>query len=185
LVELVIADLARLKSGRIFYSGRLYVVEASGSASKARPWGTPPGTKQGSVTFSARSTLARFYPVLERALVLPIFKRADFLIDKQPTAYKFETELDARRVAQLDSDLAINSGLGLQRRYHMAAWLLTDGVNPYRIYRYGSSKAADARYADYCAKHHFVECNWPDDLTLHWKLLFDSVVAAFDDKSER
>ena len=169
--ELVIADLADLEPGRIFYSGRLYVVETTGSASRARPWGTPPGTMKGCVTFSPKSTLARFYPVIERAMVLPILDRADFLIGNLPTAYAFETVQDAQRAAQLDCDLAVRCGLSVQRLRHMAAWLLTDGANPHRLYHYKASSAAAAAYAAYRDKSKFVERTWPDDRTQHWTLL--------------
>lgn len=170
---MMIADLAKLAVGRIFYSGRLYVVEVAGQTSKARVWGTPRGTTQGCVTLSSKSALARSYPVIERALVLPVLKHRDFLHQNRPTAYTFKTEADARRAAQLDNDLAINSGLSVQRVPRIAAWLLTDGANPHRLYHYSQSSAADAEYAAYCAKHNFVECAWPDDKTRHWTLLFD------------
>lgn len=170
--DLEIVELARLRPGRIFYSGRLYIIETSGSSSKARPWGTPPGTRQGCVTLSPKSVLAQFYPVIERAMVLPPLKRSDFLIDGRPTAYSFESEKDAHRAAQLDSDLAANTGLDLQKMSRMAAWLLTDGAKPYRLYHYAGSSAADAACAVYCAKNNFVECSWPDEKTRHWLFLF-------------
>ena len=97
--ELAISDLKNLEPGRIFYSGKLYVVETVGSAAKARPWGTPPGTLKGCVTLSHRSVLAQFHLVIERALVLPALRRGDFLVNGQPTAYNFKTEQDARRVS--------------------------------------------------------------------------------------
>ncbi len=170
--EMVVAELCRLKPGRIFYSGRLYVIEAVGSASKARPWDAPPGTTKGCVTLSRTSVLAQFYPVVERALVLPVLKRSDFLSGRHPTAYVFESEKDARRAAQLDSDLAATGGLSLQRLPRLATWLLTDGANPYRAYHYPASRETDERYAAYCAQHQFVACTWPDERTEHWKLLF-------------
>lgn len=171
MLDLAIADLSNLEPGRIFYSGRLYVVETTGSASKARPWGTPPGTTKDCVTFSRKSTLVRFYPVIERAMVLPILDRADFLLGDLPTAYTFETERDAQRAAQLDNDLAMRCGLSVQRLRRMAAWLLTDGANPHRLYHCESSSDADEAYAAYRDKHRFVERAWPDDRTQHWTLL--------------
>jgi len=172
LAELVISDLKNLEPGRIFYSGKLYVVETVGSAAKARPWGTPPGTLKGCVTLSRRSVLAQFHPVIERAMVLPVLKRGDLLVNGQPTAYTFKTEQDARRASQLDCDLALRDGVSLQRSNRLAAWLLTDGANPHRLYHYLSSSAADAAYAAYCAKYNCVKCTWPDDRTQHWPLLF-------------
>ncbi len=170
--DLAISDLKYLEPGRIFYSGRLYVVEAVGSASKARPWGAPPGTLQGCVTLSRRSALAQFHPIIERALVLPVLKRGDFLVDGQPTAYSFKTEQDARRASQLDCDLALRDGVSLQRSNRLGAWLLTDGVKPHRLYHYPASSAADAAYAAYSAQHHCVESMWPDERTQYWPLLF-------------
>jgi hypothetical protein len=176
---MLIADLAGLELGRIFYSGRLYVVETTGSTSKARPWGTPPGTTKDCVTFSAKSTLARFYPVVERALVLPILERSDFLIgnsflggDLFPTAYTFVTEDDAHRAAQLDCDLAVRCGLSVQHMRRQTAWLLTDGANPHRLYHYKAPGTTEAAYAVYRDSLKFVECTWPDDRTQHWRLLF-------------
>jgi hypothetical protein len=171
LAELIISDLKNLEPGRIFYSGKLYVVETVGGASKARPWGTPPGTLKDCVTLSRRSVLAQFHPVVERALVLPVLKRGDFLVKGQPTAYSFKTEQDARRASQLDCDLALRDGVSLQRSNRFAAWLLTDGANPHRLYHYPSSSAADAAYAAYCAKHNCVKCTWPDERTQYWPLL--------------
>lgn len=173
--ELVIADLSRLKPGRIFYSGRLYIVEATGSASKARLWGAPPGTTKDCVTLSHKSVLVRFYPVLERAMVLPILKRSDFLLDRRPTAYSFENMTEAHRAAQLDNDLVAGSGLSLQRLQRMSAWELTDGANPYRLYHYSTSSDADERFAAYCAKNNCTACTWPDERTEHWKFLFDMI----------
>src|SRR3972149_4644295 len=99
---MAIANLSELEPGRIFYSGRLYVIEAAGAVSKARPWGAPPGTTKNCVTLSPKSTLARFYPVIERAMVLPLLDRADFLAGDQPTAYTLENDNAAQRAAQLD-----------------------------------------------------------------------------------
>ena len=172
MLELAIADLKNLEPGRIFYSGRLYVVETVGSASKARPWGTPPGTLQGCVTLSRQSVLAQFHPVIERALVLPVLKRGDFLVEGQPTAYSFKIEQDARRASQLDCDLALRDGVSLQRSNRLAAWLLTDGARPHRLYHYSSTSAADAAYTTYCAQHRCVESTWPDERTQYWPLLF-------------
>ncbi len=174
MAELMIVELSKLKPGRIFYSGRLYVVEVIGSASKARPWDTPPGTTKGCLTLSRKSVLAQFYPVLEHAIVLPLLKRSDFLAERHPTAYGFETEKEARLAAQLDSDLVAGSGLSLQKMHRLAAWVLGDGANPYRIYHYRQSRFAEAEYATFCAKHKCVECAWPDEQTEHWKFLFDS-----------
>jgi hypothetical protein len=172
LLDLVIADLADLEPGRIFYSGKLYIVEATGSVSKARPWGTPPGTTKNCVTLSPKSTLARFYPVIERALVLPLLDRADFLVDKSPTAYSFKTEKDAGRAAQLDCDLAVRCGLSVQRIYRIAAWLLTDGAKAHRLYHYYVANALETAYNAYCTQQGFVQSTWPDERTPHWKLLF-------------
>ena len=172
MLDLVIANLADLEPGRIFYSGRLYVVEAAGSLSKARPWGTPPGTTKDCVTLSPKSILARFYPVLERAMVLPDLDRRDFFSGDRPTAYVLKTEEEVRQAAQLDCDLAVRCGLSVQRLNRLAARLLTDGANPHRLYHYKVSEAAEAQYAAYCAEHHFVECAWPDKRTQHWTLLF-------------
>jgi hypothetical protein len=172
LLKLAIADLSKLEAGRIFYSGKLYVVEATGSVSRARPWGAPPGTTKDCITLSRTGTLARFNPVIERAMVLPVLDRADFLAGDQPTAYVFETDKAAQRAAQLDLDLAMRCGLSLERIYRVAAWLLTDGANPHRLYHYKASGAAEAAYAAYCGRHPFIECAWPDERTPHWKLLF-------------
>ena len=170
--KLAVSDLKNLEPGRIFYSGKLYVVETVGSASKARPWGTPPGTLQGCVTLSHRSVLAQFHPVIERALVLPVLKRRDFLVEGQPTAYSFKAEQDARRASQLDCDLALRDGVSVQRSNRLAAWLLTDGANPHRLYHYPSSSAVEPMYAAYCAQHHCIESTWPDERTQYWPLLF-------------
>lgn len=172
LLELAIADLSKLEPGRVFYSGRLYIVEATGSVSKARPWGTPPGAMKDCVTLSPKSTLARFHPVIERAMVLPILDRADFLVGNRPTAYVFGTDKEAQRAAQLDLNLAVRCGLSLERIYRVAAWLLTDGANPHRLYHYKASGAAEAAYVAHRDKHMFVECGWPDERTPHWKMLF-------------
>lgn len=171
-MELVIADLSNLEPGRIFYSGKLYVVEVAGSTAKARPWGTPPGTMKDCVTLSSKSTLARFYPVIERAMVLPVLDRADLLADSSPTAYTLRNEKDAGRAAQLDCDLAVQCGLSIQRIFRVAAWLLTDGASPHRLYHYPASDASEAAFHAYCAQHNFVLGQWPDERTPHWKLLF-------------
>jgi len=171
LLELVIANLSDLEPGRIFYSGKLYVIEVTGSASRARPWGAPPGTTKDCVTVSPKSTLARFYPVIERALVLPNLDRADFLAGGRPTAYVFSKDKEAQRAAQLDLDLAAHCGLGLERIYRAAAWLLTDGANPHRLYHYQAWSAAEAAYVAYRDRGQFVEGVWPDERTPHWKLL--------------
>ncbi len=170
--ELPIVDLGNLEPGRIFYSGRLYIVESSGAVSKARPWGSPPGTTQGCVTMSPKGTLARFYPVIERAMVLPVLRRGDFLIKGKPAAYSFEAEKDAHRAAQLDSDLAVGSGLSIQRLDRVGAWLLTDGANPHRLYSYQSSAAIGAACAAYGQKNGFIQAHWPDEHTRHFPLLF-------------
>ena len=169
---LAITDLAGLEPGRIFYSGRLYVVEAKGTASMARPWESQPGSLQGIVALSRKSTLASRHPVIERAMVLPVLRRGDFFVDGQPTAYTLETEKDARLAAQLDKDLTLKAGLSLQRLNRVAAWVLTDGGNPHRLYHYKMSPETDAQYAAYCANHHCLRRNWPDEHTQHWKLLF-------------
>ncbi len=171
--DLAITNLSQLEPGRIFYSGKLYIVEATGSVSKARPWGAPPGTTKDCLTLSSKSTLARFYPVLERAMVLPILERADFLVDGRPTAYTFANEKAAQRAAQLDCDLAMRCGLSIQRIYRLAAWLLTDGARPHRLYHYHATEASDAAYQAYCAQNDFVQRTWPDEMTPHWKFLFD------------
>ena len=176
MLELAIADVSDLEPGRIFYSGRLYIVEVAGSVSKARPWGTPPGTTKECVTLSLKSTLARFYPVIERAMVLPILERADFLIGDRPTAYTFEDDKSAQRAAQLDCDMAMRCGLSVQRIYHIAAWLLTDGATPHRLYHYHATGASDAAYKAYCTQHNLAQCTWPDERTQYWKLLLDSAV---------
>jgi hypothetical protein len=172
LLELAIADLADLEPGRIFYSGKLYIVESAGAVSKARLWGTPPGATKGCVTLSPKSTLARFYPVIERALVLPNLDRADLLVGGRPTAYVFSKDKEAQRAAQLDFDLAVRCGLSIERIYRVAAWLLTDGANPHRLYHYHAADALDAAYDIYCARQGFVQCAWPDERTQHYKLLF-------------
>ena len=171
-MELVIAKLSDLEPGRIFYSGKLYVVEVAGSTAKARPWGTPPGTMKDCITLSPKSTLARFYPVIERAMVLPVLDRADLLAGKSPTAYTLSNDKDAGRAAQLDSDLAVRCGLSIQRIYRIAAWQLTDGATAYRLYHYPASDASEAASHAYCAQHNFVLSRWPDERTPHWKLLF-------------
>jgi hypothetical protein len=86
--------------------------------------------------------------------------------------YVFETDKEAQRAAQLDIDLALRCGLSLERIYRVAAWLLTDGANPHRLYHYKASGAAEAAYVAYRDKHKFVECTGPDERTPHWKLLF-------------
>jgi hypothetical protein len=174
LADIKITSLAQLAPGRIFFSGRLYVVESSGSASKARPWGSPPGSTKGCVTLSPKSALARFYPVIDHGMVLPKFTRSDFLVDKKPTAYFFESEKDARLAASLDSDLIRGSGLSVERLPRMSAWLLSDGANPYRAYHYHQTAHTDQRFAEYCAEHGFVHRTWPDDKTQHWTLLLES-----------
>ncbi|MBN1888554.1 MAG: hypothetical protein JW850_11210 [Thermoflexales bacterium] len=169
--DIKITPLAQLAPGRIFFSGRLYVVETIGSASKARPWGSPPGSTKGCVTLSPKSSLARFYPVVERGMVIPKFTRSDFLVDKRPTAYVFETEKEARLAASLDSDLVKDSGLNVERLPRMATWLLSDGSNPYRAYHYYQTEHTDQRFAEYCVENGFVHRTWPDDKTQHWTLL--------------
>jgi hypothetical protein len=171
-LELVITDLSDLEPDRIFYSGRLYIVESAGAVSKARPWGTQSGTTKDCVTLSPKSVLARFHPVIERALVLPNLDRSDFLANQSPTAYSFPSEKDASRAAQLDCDLAMRCGLSVQRIYRIAAWLLTDGAQPHRLYHYHVTDALDAAYDAYCAEQGFVRCAWPDEHTPHYKLLF-------------
>ena len=171
MLELVIANLTGLEPGRIFYSGKLYIVESAGAVSKARPWGAQSGTTKDCVTLSPKCTLARFYPVLERALVLPNLDRADFLVGDKPTAYAFETDKAAQRAARLDCDLAMRCGLSVQRIYRIAAWLLTDGAKPHRLYHYRVANALDAAYNAYCAQQGFVQCVWPDERTPHWTLL--------------
>jgi hypothetical protein len=171
-LELAIADLSRLEPGRIFYSGRLYVVEITGAMSKARPWGAPVGTTKECVALSPKSVTARFYPVVERALVLPNLDRAEFLLNGRPTAYTLASEKDAGRAAQLDCDLALNCGLSIQRIYRVAAWLLTDGARPHRLYHYHITDALDAAFTAHCAEEGFAPCAWPDERTPHWKLLF-------------
>ena len=171
MLDMAIANLSELEPGRVFYSGRLYVIEAAGAVSKARPWGSPPGTTKNCVTLSPKSTLARFYPVIERAMLLPLLDRADFLAGDQPTAYSFENSKAAQRAAQLDCDLAVRCGLSVQRIYRIAAWLLTDGARPHRLYHYHATDASNAAFKAYCTQHGFVHCLWPDDRTPHWKLL--------------
>ncbi len=105
-------------------------------------------------------------------MVLPSLDRADFLVGNRPTAYVFETDKEAQCAAQLDFELAMGRGLSLERIYRVAAWLLTDGVNPRRLYHYKASGAAEAAYVAYRYKHKFVECTWLDERTLHWKMLF-------------
>ncbi len=174
LPDLAIVDLSNLEPGRIFYSGRLYIIEWTGSTSKARPWDSSPGTTQGCVTLSPKSPLANFYPVVERAMVLPLLKRSDFYSNGRPTLYRFKAEKDAQRAAQLDRDLAVNSGLGTQRIPRMGAWLLTDGANPHRLYCYPTGASIEAVCAAYCAQYSFVEGMWPDERTRHWPLLFNT-----------
>jgi hypothetical protein len=171
-LELVIANLSDLESGRIFYSGKLYIVEANGAMSKARPWGAPVGTIKDCLALSPQSVTARFYPVVERAMVLPVLNRDDFLSSKSPTAYTLASEKDASRAAQLDCDLAVRCGLSIQRIYRIAAWLLTDGARPHRLYHYPASDASETAFHAYCAQHNFVLGQWPDERTPHWKLLF-------------
>ncbi len=170
--EMIIAELANLPAGRLFYSGRLYIVESQGAVSKARPWGSPVGTTEGCVTLSPKGTLARFYPLIERAMVLPVFRREDFLVQGRPAVYVFKAEKDAQRAADLDRDLAAGSGLSVQRQSRLGAWLLTDGANPYRLYRHPAGATMETACAAFCAQHGFTEGMWPDDKTRHWPLLF-------------
>lgn len=171
-MELAISDLSGLEPGRIFYSGRLYVVEAVGTAAKARPWEMPSGTLHGIVATTRQSALARFHPVIERAMVLPTLKRSDFLVNGCPTAYVFQSETDARRAAQLDRDLARRSGLHLHKISRAAVWVLTDGGNPHRIYHYPLTAVSEEQYAAYRAATGCVESEWPDEHTPYWALLF-------------
>jgi hypothetical protein len=170
--ELVISDVSDLELGRIFYSGRLYVVEVKGGMSRARPWGSPAGTTIGCVALASKSVTARFYPVVERAMALPNLDRADFLAGGRPTAYTLPSEKDASRAAQLDSDLALRCGLHVQRIFRVSAWLLTDGARPHRLYHYHVTEALDAAFQAYCAEEGYAVCTWPDERTPHWKLLF-------------
>jgi hypothetical protein len=61
--------------------------------------------------------------------------------------------------------------LSVQRIYRVAAWLLTDGAKPHRLYHYHVTAALDAAYDAYCAEQGFVQCTWPDERTPHYKLL--------------
>jgi len=171
-VELAISELAGLEPGRIFYSGRLYVIEAVGTAAKARPWDMPSGTLHGIVATSRQSALARFHPVIERAMVLPTLKRSDFLLGGRPLAYVFKSETDARRAAQLDRDLAQRSGLHLHKISRAAVWVLTDGGTSHRVYHYPLTSVSDEQYAAYRVAIDCVESQWPDEHTPYWALLF-------------
>jgi hypothetical protein len=134
-------ETSRLPEGTIFFAqGRIYrVVETGGSGyHKAREWRQSEATD---VALIRGSFPARYLPLIERGLLLPVYRsRLELTDNDQPTCFVFPVENLALDAAYLDVALIQSAGAYVRNQANQPAFAVTDGVHVFRLYYYRQSQ---------------------------------------------
>ncbi len=166
LASLPEVETSRMPVGTLFIANNLIyqVVEADpGGHARARLWRQGESTD---VALVPGSFLARTLPVVKTGRMLPVYRsRKELLSDGQTTGFVFPTETLAKDAAYLDVSLIITTGAYVRAQGHDPAFAVTDGVQIYRLYYYGSNAIGRVVENPHC------ELRLHTEGSAYWRLL--------------